>query len=124
MFTPINIIDFINNSNIFNGDIFTATYKNGTIVSAGEGGNHHIYFLSRPLNKKDNFKYYDPSDAVHICLDSHLYDGKYHYFLSVHKDTPKVFLKYGREEDRVCKVMYYTEEDIINIFREWIASLK
>lgn len=124
MFTPINIIDFINNSNIFNGEILVSSYKNGTIVSAGEGGNRHIYFLSRPLNERDNFKYYAPSDAVHIWLDSHLYDGKYQYFLSVHKDTPKVFLNYGKEEDQVCKTMYYTIEDIENIFKEWIASLK
>lgn len=27
MFIPINIIDFINNSNIFNKEVFTATYK-------------------------------------------------------------------------------------------------
>lgn len=124
MFTPINIIDFINNSNIFNGDIFTATYKNGTIVSAGEGGNRHIYFLSRPLNERDNFVYHTPSNAVHIWLDSHLYESKYQYFLSVHKNTPKVFLKYGKEGNRICKTMYYTMGDIENIFKEWITSLK
>ena len=124
MFTPINIIDFINNSNIFNGDIFTATYKNGTIVSAGEGGNRHIYFLSRSLNERDDFSYRAPSDAIHIWLDSHLYGSKYQYFLSVHKDTPKVFLKHGKEENRISKTMYYTKEDIENIFKEWIASLK
>lgn len=122
MSMPINIIDFINNSNIFNGDIFTATYKNGTIVSAGEGGNRHIYFLNRPLSDKDDFSYRTPSDAVHIWLDSHLYEDKYQYFLSVCKDTPEVFLKYG--EKKYGDTMYYTIEDIENIFKEWIASLK
>lgn len=120
----IGIIDFINNSSIFNEDIFTATYKNGTIVSAGEGGNRHIYFLSRPLNEGDDFSYHAPSDAIHIWLDSHLYGNKYQYFLPVHKDTPEVFLKYGKEENRINKTMYYTMEDIENIFKEWIASLK
>ena len=124
MSTPINIIDFINNSNIFSGEILVSSYKNGTIVSAGEGGNRHIYFLSRPLNKGDDFSYRAPSDAVHIWLDSHLYGGEYQYFLSVHKDTLEVFLKHGKEENRICKIMYYTTEDIENIFKEWIASLK
>ena len=124
MFTPINIIDFINNSNIFNKEVFTATYKGGTIISAGEGGNRHIYFLSRSLDEGDDFIYRAPSDAVHIWLDSHLYGGKYQYFLPMHKDTPEVFLKHGKEENRICKTMYYTMEDIENIFKEWIASLK
>lgn len=124
MFTPINIIDFINNSNIFNKEVFTATYKKGTIISAGEGGNRHIYFLNRPVKENEEFSYQPPKDAVHIWLDSHLYGQKYQYFLSIHKDTPEVFLKYGKEENLFCKTMYYTMEDVENIFKEWIASLK
>ena len=113
----ISIIDFINSNHIR-----TASFKKGTIVSAGEGGNRHIFFLNRPLNEGDDFRYQVPSDAVHIWLDSHLYGRKYQYFLSVHDDTPAVFLKYGNEEFR--DTMYYTTEDVENIFREWIASLK
>ena len=113
----ISIIDFINSNNIR-----TASFKKGTIVSAGEGGNRHIFFLNRPLNEGDDFRYQVPSDAVHIWLDSHLYGRKYQYFLSVHDDTPAVFLKYGKEEFR--DTMYYTTEDVENIFHEWIASLK
>lgn len=114
------IIDFINNSS--HTHIRIATFKKGTIVSAGEGGNRHIFFLNRPLNEGDDFRYQIPSDAVHIWLDSHLYGGKYQYFLSVRQDTPAVFLKYGKREFR--DTMYYTAEDIGNIFHEWIASLK
>ena len=115
----IDIINFINNSNANN--IRTATFKKGTIVSAGEGGNRHIYFLNRPLNEKDNFSYQIPSDAIHIWLDGHLYGRKYQYFLSVQQDTPVVFLKYGKMEH---DTMYYTTRDIENIFREWAISLK
>lgn len=114
------IIDFINNSSRTN--IRIATFKNGTIVSAGEGGNRHIFFLKRPLNEGDDFRYQIPSDAVHIWLDSHLYGRKYQYFLSVRQDTPAVFLKYGKKEFR--DTMYYTTGDVENIFREWITSLK
>lgn len=113
----ISIIDFINSNHVR-----TASFKKGTIVSAGEGGNRHIFFLNRPLNEGDDFRYQVPSDAVHIWLDSHLYGRKYQYFLSVHDDTPAVFLKHGKKEFR--DTMYYTTEDIENIFREWIASLK
>lgn len=113
----ISVIDFINSNNIR-----TATFKKGTIVSAGEGGNRHIFFLNRPLNEGDDFHYQIPSDAIHIWLDSHLYGRKYQYFLSVHDDTPAVFLKHGKKEFR--DTMYYTTEDIENIFHDWIDSLK
>lgn len=113
----ISIIDFINSNHIR-----TASFKKGTIVSAGEGGNRHIFFLNRPLSEGDDFRYQIPSDAVHIWLDSHLYGRKYQYFLSVHDDTPAVFLKHGKKEFR--DTMYYTTEDIEAIFRDWIDSLK
>lgn len=116
----ISIIDFINNSS--HNNIRFATFKKGTIISAGEGGNRHILFLNRPLNEGDDIRYQIPSDAVHIWLDSHLYGRKYQYFLSVRQDTPAVFLKYGKREFR--DTMYYTTEDIENIFHEWVASLK
>lgn len=114
----ISAIDFINSTNIR-----TATFKKGTIVSAGEGGNRHIFFLNRPLDEGDDFRYQIPSDAIHIWLDSHLYGRKYQYFLSVRQDTPAAFLKYGRGEFRDT-TMYYTTEDIENIFRDWADSLK
>ena len=113
----ISIIDFINSSHVR-----TASFKKGTIVSAGEGSNRHIFFLNRPLEEGDDFRYQIPSDAIHIWLDSHLYGRKYQYFLSVHDDTPAVFLKHGKEELR--DTMFYTTEDIENIFRDWIDSLK
>ena len=113
----ISTIDFINSNHIR-----TASFKKRTIVSAGEGGNRHMFFLNRPLNEGDDFRYQVPSDAVHIWLDSHLYGRKYQYFLSVHDDTPAVFLKHGKKEFR--DTMYYTTEDIEAIFRDWIDSLK
>lgn len=116
----ISVIDFINNSS--NTNIRFATFKKGTIVSAGEGGNRHIFFLNRSLNEGDDFHYQIPSDAIHIWLDSHLYGGKYQYFLFVRQDTPAAFLKYGRRDFR--DTLFYTTEDIENIFRDWVDSLK
>ena len=116
----ISVLDFINNSSVRR--IRTASFKKGTIVSAGEGGNRHIFFLDRPLTEGDDFRYQIPSDAIHIWLDSHLYGRKYQYFLSVRQDTPAVFLKHGKEKFR--HTMYYTTEDIENIFRDWINTLK
>lgn len=113
----LSIIDFINSNHVR-----TASFKKGTIVSAGEGGNRHIFFLNRPLEEGDDFRYQVPSDAIHVWLDNHLYGRKYQYFLSVHDDTPAVFLKHGKKEFR--DTMYYTTEDIENIFRDWIDSLK
>lgn len=113
----ISVIDFINSTRIR-----TATFKKGTIVSAGEGGNRHIFFLNRPLTEGDDFRCQIPSDAIHIWLDSHLYGRKYQYFLSVRQDTPAAFLKYGKEEFR--DTMYYTTEDIENVFHDWVDSLK
>ena len=71
----ISIENFIFSSNQTAPTI--ASYKGGSIISKGEGGNRHLFIIPRSLTMGERKAVYDrywvkPSDFIHIWMDTHL----------------------------------------------------
>lgn len=91
---------FVFESNFYEGKAKSVTYKKGSLIASGEGGNRHL-FLSVPTNidRLANLKrgYEERYGDTHIWVDTHCAQGQ--CFISSRKDTPTPFFKWAHKQD-------------------------
>ena len=71
----ISIENFIFSSN--QDAPIIASYKGGSIISKGEGGNRHLFIIPRSMTMRERKAVYDrywvePNDSIHIWIDTHV----------------------------------------------------
>ena len=63
-----------------------ASYKGGSIISKGEGGNRHLFIIPRSLTMSERKAAYnrcwvEPNDSIHIWMDTHLPNETGEFFI-------------------------------------------
>ena len=80
----ISIENFIFSSN--QDAPIIASYKGGSIISKGEGGNRHLFITPRSLTMSERKAAYnrcwvEPNDSIHIWMDTHLPSETGNFFI-------------------------------------------
>lgn len=113
---------FVHESNYYNGTAKSVTYKKGSLISSGEGGNRHL-FLSAPTNidRLANLKrgYEERYGDIHIWVDTHC--AKNECFISIYKNTPAPFFKWAHKQDNYF--LYLTNDELAFAVLEVIDNL-
>lgn len=100
---------FVFESNAYEGTAKSVTYKGGSLISSGEGGNRHLFLsASTNIDRLANLKrgYEERYGDIHIWVDTHCANG---CFISTRENTPAPFFKWAHKQDDYFLYLTYDE---------------
>lgn len=107
-----------------------ASYKGGSIISKGEGGNRHLFIIPRSLTMSErkavyNCYWVEPSDSIHIWLDMHVPNETGKFFIGkISLPSWVEDILHNNAKSESSWAFYFSKEEGIKVIADIIKVLR